>query len=94
MTLHEKLSKLGLSTTTIKLACEAFIESVISFHLAITYKHLTSLNCQVCTAYKLSDEKLTCKYISEFYIHHLKTKCLRMILQASLPTISDQHPSN
>ena len=38
----KRLSKLGVSATTIKLAYEAFIESVIAFHLAIIYKHLSA----------------------------------------------------
>ena len=94
----KRLSKLGVSATTIKLAYEAFIESVIAFHLAIIYKHLSAddikdLNRQIHIAYKLSGEKLTCKTLCELYESRLKTKCLRIIHQDDPPMVLDQYPS-
>lgn len=51
-------AKLSVNTT-IKLVYEAFIENIISFHLAITFKYLSAedikeLNHQINIAYKLS----------------------------------------
>ena len=58
----EILAKLAVSATPIKLAYKALIDSVIAFHLAIIYKHLSAddikaLNCQIRVAYKLSGDK-------------------------------------
>ena len=94
----KRLSKLGVSPKTIKLAYEAFIESVISFHLAITFKHLSAddikdLNRQVRIAFKLSGENLSSKSINELYESRLKTKCLRMIHLKNPPMILDKYPS-
>ena len=94
----KRLSKLGVSPKTIKLAYEAFIESVISFHLAITFKHLSAddikdLNRQVRIAFKLSGENLSSKSINELYEPRLKTKCLRMIHLKNPPMILDKYPS-
>ena len=58
----ERLAKLAVGATLIKLAYKAFNESVIAFNLAIIYKHLSAddikaLNRQIRVAYKLSGDK-------------------------------------
>jgi len=94
----KRLSSLGVSTTTIKLAYEAFIESILSYHLVILYKHLSSddlreLNHVVRVAYRLSKGRLQCQTIEDLYKSRLKTKCLRMLCQPDAVLTLDKYPS-
>jgi hypothetical protein len=94
----KRLSSLGANSSTIKLAYKSFIESILSYHLAIIYKHLSAddvhdLNHLVRTAYKLSRKQLECQTIAELYRSRLEAKCLRLICRPDAPLTLEQYPS-
>jgi hypothetical protein len=78
-----KLSYIGANTTTIKIAYTSFIESVLAYHIAIIYEHLTAenkreLNNVIRSAKRLSGHSLDTN-ILQLYTARFSTKCLRLI---------------
>jgi hypothetical protein len=92
------LAKIGVSHKTIKLVYEAFIESVLSYHLAVLYKHLTAsetrdLNNLIRTSYKLSGNKLVHKSLDDLYESRLKLKCIKLLVDSNPILDLNTYPS-
>ena len=79
----KQLAFLHAKANTIQLCFSTFIESVLSYHLAIIYGHLSQddkrqYNQVLKTANRLSRAKLRKTSIHEIYEPRFKAKCLRL----------------